>query len=268
MADTISGITKLSGSPTQARVSVVNTATNLIVASQLSNASTGAFSFAGLPAGTYEIVILKAGYKPQVDGPWTLDGVPPISTWDPAVKGVDITLSNGNRDATKSTASYATVYGLAGRNSGRYAFEVIVTARPSASTMLVGIADKTNTAAILASFLGNQSGATFENSAGYNDDNGSGAGRIFKNMATAGDGFGSASAAYTAGDTITVDVNIAANTVAFLKNGIAVTLGGSPTQAIESGKTWYPGMSLQSGAAGRIVVTGLAYLPSGATAWG
>lgn len=72
MATTISGITTLNDTPTQARVSLVNTDTNLIVSSLLSDATTGAFGFTGLPAGTYEIIVFIDGYKPRVDGPWTL----------------------------------------------------------------------------------------------------------------------------------------------------------------------------------------------------
>lgn len=75
MADTISGITQLNGTPTQARVTLINTDTNTIVSSQLSNVTTGAFSFTGLAAGRYELLTLIPGYKALVDGPWVLDGV-------------------------------------------------------------------------------------------------------------------------------------------------------------------------------------------------
>lgn len=75
MSDTISGIITLSDAPTQARVTLINSDTGAVVASQLSNNTTGAFSFSPLAAGTYEIVILIDGYKPRADGPWTLDGV-------------------------------------------------------------------------------------------------------------------------------------------------------------------------------------------------
>lgn len=74
MANAISGVTNLSGSPTEARVTLVNVATNTVVSSQLSNATTGAWAFPNLPAGMYEVVITKPGYKQRCDGPWTLDG--------------------------------------------------------------------------------------------------------------------------------------------------------------------------------------------------
>lgn len=75
MANTISGVTQLNGVPTQARVTLFNIGTKAVVSSQLSDVGTGAWSFPALAAGTYEVLIVKAGYKAQVDGPWTLDGL-------------------------------------------------------------------------------------------------------------------------------------------------------------------------------------------------
>lgn len=69
---TLSGTTTLNGVAAQARVSVLDLATNQIVASQLSNAVSGAFSFTTLDPGDYEIVIFIDGYQPRADGPWTL----------------------------------------------------------------------------------------------------------------------------------------------------------------------------------------------------
>lgn len=74
MANVISGISSLLGTPTQARVTLVNSDTNAIVSSQLSNAATGEWAFPNLPAGRYEVITLIAGYKARVDGPWVLDG--------------------------------------------------------------------------------------------------------------------------------------------------------------------------------------------------
>jgi hypothetical protein len=193
-------------------------------------------------------------------------GVAGTPTWDSATKGAGITLSNSDRDASKAAGGYETVYGLVGRSSGRYAFEILVVTRPSASSMLIGIADKSNTANITASFLGNN-GGTSQESIGYNDDNTAGSGRMFKNM-TVGTLSGTIVTAYAASSIITVDVNIAANTVAFLKDGVSVTISGSATTAITSGKTWYPGLSTMNGSKGRLITTGLTYLPVGATEWG
>lgn len=75
MADTISGVIQLSGAPTQARVTLINSDTGAVVATQLSDAVTGAFSFSSLAAGSYELLTLIPGYKALVDGPWVLDGV-------------------------------------------------------------------------------------------------------------------------------------------------------------------------------------------------
>ena len=74
MSDTISGVTTLNGTPAQARVSVINVESNDVVGTALSDAGTGAFSIAGLPAGVYELLTVFDGYKPRVDGPWMLDG--------------------------------------------------------------------------------------------------------------------------------------------------------------------------------------------------
>ena len=75
MTNHISGTSTLGGTPTQARVTLVNSETNAIVSSQLSNATTGQWAFPNLPAGTYEVVSIIDGYKARIDGPWALDGV-------------------------------------------------------------------------------------------------------------------------------------------------------------------------------------------------
>lgn len=195
-------------------------------------------------------------------------GAPPPagSTWDPALKGANIVLSNGDMDATKVASGYQTVYGTQGRSSGRYAFEVLVTAKPSISTILIGIADKTNSAGVIATFLGNNSGPL--QTLGYNDDNGSStAARIFRRMTvgTSTSPISGTGNLYTAGDIITVDVNFGTNAYQFYKNGVALT--GAGTGSITA-STYFPGASVQSNAAVRLITTGLSYLPSGATEWG
>lgn len=84
MTDTISGFTHLNGSPVQARVSLIDVASNSIVGTTLSDAGTGAWAFSGLPAGTYEVLQLVDGYRGLMDGPWVLvgDGDP---YWDNVV---------------------------------------------------------------------------------------------------------------------------------------------------------------------------------------
>jgi hypothetical protein len=191
-------------------------------------------------------------------------GPPPTaSTFDPSLKGASIVLSNGNLDATKAGSGYQTVYTTQGRSSGRYAFEMIVTARPSASSILIGFADKTNSAGVLVTFLGNNSGPV--ETTGFNDNNGAGNSRLYRRM-TAGNTNGTASPyAYTVGDIVTFDVNIGAGTFSVYMNGV---LAGFTNTPLTSGKTYFPAASLQAGAAVRFIPVGLTYLPSGSTEWG
>lgn len=72
MADTISGITTLNGTATQARVTVIDTGDNSVAATALSDSGDGTFSFAGLGTGVYELLVQIDGQKPTVDGPWSL----------------------------------------------------------------------------------------------------------------------------------------------------------------------------------------------------
>lgn len=75
MANSITGAITLNGNPTDARVTLVNTATNTIVATTTVTAGANGFSFPGLAAGQYEIIVFKLGYQPRVHGPWVLDGI-------------------------------------------------------------------------------------------------------------------------------------------------------------------------------------------------
>ena len=72
MADTISGITTLNGTPTEARVTVIDTGDNSVAATALSDSGDGTFAFTGLGTGTYELLVMVDGKKPTVDGPWAL----------------------------------------------------------------------------------------------------------------------------------------------------------------------------------------------------
>src|SRR5690606_8987802 len=113
--------------------------------------------------GFFMIGFYAAGAMGQSAGP----PPPAVSTWDPALKGADIALSNGDLDAAKAAAGYQSVFGTTGHSSGRRAFEVMVTARPSASSILIGIADKTNPTPILSTYIGNTGGSV--EALGYND---------------------------------------------------------------------------------------------------
>lgn len=186
------------------------------------------------------------------------------STFDPSLKGAAITLSNGDLDAIKTTSGYQTVYGTQGRSSGHYAFEMTVLANPNPSAILIGIADKTDPTSVIGTYLGDNSGSV--ETLGYNDYQGAlpDTSRVFKRM-TVGNESGNSSPRYDTGDVITVEVNFATNEAQFYKNGVAITRGLIP---ITSGKTYYPAASLQNSASVRIRTTSLAFLPSGATAWG
>lgn len=182
--------------------------------------------------------------------------------FDPALHGVNVVLSNGDQDATKAGAGYQTTYGIVGHSSGRHAFEMLVTAWPSVSSLLIGIADKTNSSAVIATYLGT-SGTT--ESIGYNENNGSNSGRFYRRM-TIGNIVGQiTSTDYGADDVITVDVDQAANTVTFYLNGFPVPTGPF---AITDGKTYYPAVSIQNGSAVRLIPTGLSFLPAGSEEWG
>lgn len=74
MANTISGTTQLNGSAARARVNLLDSATGVVIASQRSDLTTGVFNFQNIPAGLYEVLIVRQGYKAQLNGPWSLDG--------------------------------------------------------------------------------------------------------------------------------------------------------------------------------------------------
>lgn len=66
------------------------------------------------------------------------------STWNPADKSANMTLSNGNLTATLAAASTLAVRGSGGRSSGQYHFEVTVnTNGGSGGVPNIGVADST-----------------------------------------------------------------------------------------------------------------------------
>lgn len=187
---------------------------------------------------------------------------PPGSTFDPSLKGANIVLSDGDRTATKAGSGYQSVYGTLGHGAGHYAFAVEVVALPTASSILIGIADKTNAAAMIATFVGNNSGPVEAYS--FNDNNGSGAGRYYRRM-TVGNVSAGASTVYTVGDIITIAVNQGSNQILGYKNGSVMTAAFS---GVTSAKTYFPAVSLQNGAQVRIITDSLPFTPAGASPWG
>ncbi|WP_298580621.1 hypothetical protein [uncultured Luteimonas sp.] len=189
--------------------------------------------------------------------------VPPPagSTFDPALKGASIALSNGNLDATKAGSGYQTVYTTQGRSAGVYAFEMLMPVRPSLSAAMVGIADKTNSGSVIGTYLG----TSYVETLGLNDDSGSFvSGRIYRRM-TVGNTSGGGTSRYEENDVVTVKVDFGVNQLTGYVNG--VQMANLPI-AVTSGKTYYPAASLQNGVVIRFRPTGLTYLPAGATEWG
>jgi len=68
-------------------------------------------------------------------------GIPPttFATWDPATKNASITLSGGNLVAT-GPQNFASVRSTIGKSSGKYYWELTLTADP-ASSSIIGLAD-------------------------------------------------------------------------------------------------------------------------------
>lgn len=199
----------------------------------------------------------------MIINPYVFSSAPVLpSTWDASLKGANVILSNSDLDATKAGAGYQSVYGTQGRSAGRYAFEIITTAQSALSTLSIGIADKTNTAGVIATYLGNNGGPV--ETVGYNAHTSN---RYYRRM-TVGNVSGttmSGGVVNAVSTVMTVDVNFASNTVTFYQNGTVLTPSGI---AVTSGVTYFPAASIQSGSAVRLRTTGLTYLPSGAAEWG
>jgi len=73
------------------------------------------------------------------------------STWNPSDKGANITLSNGNLDATGSGSTFHSVRGTQSRASGKRYFEVLLTTYTAANPV-IGIGDGSFS---LTTFIGN-----------------------------------------------------------------------------------------------------------------
>lgn len=177
------------------------------------------------------------------------------SAWDPAVKGGFITLSNAGYDAETGENDWNSVYGTKGRDSGKYAFEVIFLAGTNSNSPFASIADKTNTENILSSYAGN-TGPRFE-SVGYWGNS-----RTYWNYSS-GSGYQNHSQWAAPGDVITVAVDMAELEINFFRNGLFFAV-----HSIPAGKTWFPVASLQQGARARLVTRGLTHLPAGFSEWG
>jgi hypothetical protein len=171
--------------------------------------------------------------------------------WDANYKHTGITLSNGDKDATK-TGSWGTVLGNIGRSGGgKWAFEVICVS--TAGNHMGGMADKTQTQSTrVGTYLGNsgiESMGYAVNTLYFSVSGGSQSGSFI---------------AWGAGDVLTIalDLDAATPTVGFYVNG---TLGKTAT--LPTGKTWFTGASIENGGVMRIRGRGLSHLPSGYSEW-
>ena len=178
------------------------------------------------------------------------------SKWDPMAKGPDITLSNGGLDAEKATTGWNSALGTIGKSGGKYAFEVVFLAGGSVNRPFAALADKTNLATIVGTFVGN-TGAVNE-SIGY-----WGNGRVYFNLSPDAPDAILGLAATAVSDVITVAMDLVALEVKFYRNGAIIH-----THSLPAGKTWFPACSVQGGGKARLRPSGLAYLPSGFSEWG
>jgi hypothetical protein len=94
MADSLSGVVMTNGVPAPARITIVDVSDNSIVASVNNNASTGAWTVSLIPAGRYEVIVFRSGYRAAVEGPFDLDGIPSAQTF--RYWRVHITANNGD----------------------------------------------------------------------------------------------------------------------------------------------------------------------------
>lgn len=170
---------------------------------------------------------------------------PAFSTWDPATKGANISLSGGNLIAT--TSNFGSVRGTQGRSaSGVYQFEVTGTAGGQAGCGISTVSPS----------------GGFGQSPGFNTG--------MHSYMQWGDkydqGTPSAYGASWGADVIGVVVDFGAGTLKYYKNG---SLQGTAATGLSG--TWYPLAGTNSGSYTLTLNVGasaFAYPIGGATAWG
>jgi hypothetical protein len=175
-----------------------------------------------------------------------------VTTWDSGAMGSGIALSSGDLHAAKAGGGWATVFGTMGKGAGKWQFEIV--GRSATIYMFAGIADKSNLAGALATYIGDNSGVV--ETAGYWNN-----GFEYHNL-TGGAG-NSGRPTWSNTDIITVTLDMTAPEARFYRNGVFVY-----TLALPSGKTWYPATSIQSGGEVDLVPSALTYPQSGFSDWG
>lgn len=133
------------------------------------------------------------------------------TTWNPSDKGSLITLSNGNLDATSSTATLNSVRATTSKNSGKAYFEIAVTVA-LANNNVAGLAD--NAAGLTSSFVGGVANSGGVEKRGTNQ---TGATGYFSYITTP--------VAYGSPDVLMFAVDFAAGKAWFGKNGTWVASG-------------------------------------------
>lgn len=149
------------------------------------------------------------------------------TTWNPADKSADVTLSGGNLVMT-SAVTHRAARAITGRSAGKYHFDAVCSGSVGWS---VGVGKAT---AGLGTYVGGDADSYSYYYTGDYRNSGSSSG---------------APPAYGAGDRIGVDVDLGAHKVWFSKNGVAVNgdpIAGTGGMTISAG-TYYPMVSLGAG---------------------
>jgi hypothetical protein len=144
-------------------------------------------------------------------------------TWNPLDKSSQVTLTNGNLNATSTVADWRAVAGTFGMSTGKWYWEVTVT---GATYHLIGIA---KAGVNFASYVGSDA-----NGWGYYAQSGTYNNGSYINTSTF--------ASYTTGDVIGVAFDASAGSLYFYKNGTAQNSGNAAYTGLTSGP-YFPATS-------------------------
>ena len=125
------------------------------------------------------------------------------ATWDPANKGADITLSNGNLTATETVSAAEFVRSTLSKSTGKWYWEITITTAPGVGNYYVGIV---NSSAV----PGTEGVGYTTNGWGYrgNGQKVNGTGFVY-------------GATYTTGDVIGIALDMDVGTLIFYKNNVS-----------------------------------------------